>query len=83
MSVEHCGQDRDTPYCPECGKRLEENLSGIQGLKRHVDSRVEAVRRDAEKEERQRPSDICCERAKKNLVKWEKWQAALKELMDG
>jgi len=69
--VEHCGAQRDTPYCPECGKRLGENVLGIQGLKRHIDARIKSLMHLPQNEKNA-----------KNLHRWNTWQTALKELMD-
>jgi hypothetical protein len=78
MSVEHCGKPRDTAYCPDCGAKLEEFFSGIQGLKRHVQARVGHLTASLGAI----PDDKDCDRAAKNLAKWQSWRDDLMRLID-
>jgi hypothetical protein len=65
--MECCGEERKTPFCPQCGKKIVD-ANGLQGLLLHVQQRVRSLKRT--------PSDP------KKLDKWQSWERLLKEVVE-
>lgn len=85
-----CGKTRATPFCPECGKKLDEH-SALGGLLEHLNHNVYHHERMVKKFEECLRSDPTAkssyrwarlyESAKATALKWKNWETSLLSLL--
>ena len=89
-----CGEDRNTPFCSECGKQLATKAMGIAGLLAHLrrtidvhNKRLKAQElhmRCLQKEANEKAweyQEKRRERRQRTLAKWQTWHKALIDLI--
>ena len=82
-----CGQDVDSPFCPNCGKENAQ-LEPLVSLLRHIESTLPSIRKieEALKErlkEKPSPRGVRWIKRKQDLItKWESWRDAVKSAIE-
>jgi hypothetical protein len=86
-----CGEDRNTPFCPQCGNQLITN--DLWSLLRHIRSTIKSRERSIKTEEKQikhwNGDDDEKEEAirmvriqgEKTIEKWKSWECSLIKLL--
>lgn len=71
-----CDQERSTPYCPMCGKQLDQRPP-LRGLLAHCRTQQNA----GERQKRERSGRLA-ESAQRSINKWKAWGDQLQQLME-
>lgn len=72
-----CGEERDTPYCPKCGRDLHRGIP-IHDLHRYLRKRVKAY---AQLQGKKGRGGKLIEEDKRHYDQWNSWAMALSELL--
>ncbi len=76
--IECCGNENESPYCPQCGKQLYAP-SVLHEILLHCQQRMhEAERRRKQKEQYEGHH----ESLSRSYLKWQRWAQALSEAID-
>lgn len=77
-TVECCGKERPSPFCPMCGKRLTPDMPLVYLLE-HITGQAARLQKKADSDIRRPDSGTTYEAA---AAKWEAWRVALSELIN-
>ena len=83
LKINCCGQERESKFCPECGKSLEHPLSALyrhlDGVVKIDDAKLQTVKKDTDfKSKNAVLFKRRVARVEKTLAKWVSWRNAVR-----